>query len=92
MASKDVSSIRFVLPLLLVFFIAAGSAIGCPEHRATAAYRTKAINTRSVSSMAPVVITYGGPASYQRCTDTKYGTNRVNVPVRRGYYLSLIHI
>jgi hypothetical protein len=76
MASKGVTrifgNIGFVLPLLLIFFTAAGSAYACPEHRSKAAYRTKAINTRTVSYMAPVVITYGG-----RCADNIYGTRRV---------------
>ena len=38
MASKDVTSVfgstRFVLPLILIFFIGAGSAIACPKHKA----------------------------------------------------------
>jgi len=76
MASKGVTrifgKIGFFLPLLLIFFTAAGSAYACPEHRSKAAYRTKAINTRTVSYMTPVVITYGG-----RCADNINGTRRV---------------
>jgi hypothetical protein len=86
MASKDVTSffgsIRFVLPLILIFFIAAGSAYACPKHRSTAAYRTNSYS-RNVSYMAPVVITYGG-----RCADNRYGTRRVKYVSRRdnAYY------
>jgi len=75
MASKGVTRIFGkigFLPLLLIFFTAAGSAYACPEHRSKAGYRTKAINTRTVSYMTPVVITYGG-----RCADNIYGTRRV---------------
>src|SRR6187402_505594 len=76
MASKGVTrifgKIGFFLPLLLIFFTVAGSAYACPEHRSKAAYRTKAINTRTVSYMTPVVITYGG-----RCADNINGTRRV---------------
>ena len=76
MSSKDVTkifgNIGSVLPLLLIFFTAAGSAYACPEHRSKAAHRTKAINTRTVSYMTPVVITYGG-----RCADNISGTRRV---------------
>ena len=87
MASKDVTSVfgstRFVLPLILIFFIGAGSAIACPKHKSTAAHRTKSLNTRTVSYLTPVVITYGG-----RCADTRFGTRRVkHVSVRdNGYY------
>jgi hypothetical protein len=87
MASKDLTSffgsIRFVLPLILIFFIAAGSANACPNHRSSAAYRTNSYSTRKVSYMAPVVITYGG-----RCADTRYGTRRVKYVSMRdnGYY------
>jgi hypothetical protein len=85
MASKDVArffgSIRFVLPLILIFFIAAGSAIACPKHTSKAGHRTKSLNTRTVSYMTPVVITYGG-----RCADN--GTRRVKYVSTRdnGYY------
>src|SRR4030095_4094453 len=76
MASKGVTrilgNIGFVLPLLLIFFTAAGSAYACPEHTTRAAYRTKAINTRTVSYMTPVVINYGG-----RCAGNISGTRRV---------------
>ncbi|HJS52591.1 MAG TPA: hypothetical protein VJ781_11875 [Pyrinomonadaceae bacterium] len=76
MTSKGVTrlfgNIGSVLPLLLIFFTAAGSAYACPEHRSKAAYRTKAINTRTVSHMAPVVINYGG-----RCADNINGARRV---------------
>ena len=87
MASTDVTSffgsIRFVLPLILIFFIAAGSAFACPKHTGKAAYRTKSYSTRNVSYMAPVVITYGG-----RCSDSQYGTRRVKYVSMRdnGYY------
>ena len=87
MASKDVTSVfgstRFVLPLILIFFIGAGSAIACPKHKSTAAHRTKSLNTRTVSYLTPAVITYGG-----RCADTRFGTRRVkHVSVRdNGYY------
>jgi hypothetical protein len=87
MASKDVTSIfgntRFFLPLILIFFIAAGSALACPEHSSRAAHRTKAIGTRSVSYMTPVVITYG-----VRCADDRYSTRRVKYVSMRdnGFY------
>jgi hypothetical protein len=87
MASKDVTSIfgntRFFLPLILIFFIAAGSALACPEHTGKAAHRTKAIGTRSVSYMTPVVITFGG-----RCADDRYSTRRVKYVSMRdnGFY------
>ena len=77
MASNDVTrvfgSIRFVLPLILIFFIGAGSAYACPKHTGKAAHRSKSISTRNVSYMTPTVITYGG----QRCSDNRYGTRRV---------------
>ncbi len=85
MASKDVTrffgSIRFVLPLVLIFFIAAGSAIACPNHTGKAAHRTKSLNTRTVSYMAPVVINYGG-----RCADSRMSTRRVRYVRDNGYY------
>lgn len=85
MASKDVTrvfgSIRFVLPLILIFFIAAGSAYACPKNTGKAGHRTKSFSTRNVSYMAPVAVTNGG-----RCSD--YGTRRVTYVSMRdnGYY------
>jgi hypothetical protein len=89
MASKDVTSrsagsIRFLLPLILIFLIAAGSAYGCPEHKATAAYRSKAINTRTVSLFAPTVITYRRPVSYRRCANIAYGARGARYIAVRG--------
>ena len=92
MASKDVTSsfgsIGLLLPLILIFLIGASSALGCPGHTTRSAYRTKAINTRTVSFYAPTVITYRSPASYGDCARSTYGTRGVRyVSVRdNGYH------
>lgn len=88
MASKDVTSnagsIRFLLPLILIFLIAAGSAYGCPDNKTRAAYRTKAINTRTVSLYAPTVITYRRPVSYRNCVSNVYNTRGARYIAVRG--------
>jgi hypothetical protein len=71
MPSKDATSsfgrIGFLLPLLLIFLTAEYTTYACPDHNTRVVYRTKAANTRTVSLMAPTVITYKAPASYERC-------------------------
>ena len=87
MASYDVTSIfgrtRLFLPLILIFFIAAGSALACPQHTGRVSNRTRTISTRNVSYMTPVVISYGG-----RCADDRSSTRRVKYVSMRdnGYY------
>lgn len=87
MLSKDATSIigkiGFLLPLLLILFIATDAAAACPEYRTSAAYRTTAVNTRTVAYTAPTVITYRAPASYRLCGDSLYDTRRVRYVVMR---------
>ncbi len=64
--TRSLGRLGLLFPLLLILLITADPAFACPGHKTTAAYRTKTINTRTVSGIPTTVITYRGPAS-QRC-------------------------
>jgi len=86
-ATRCFGRLGLLLPLILIF-LAADSAFACPEHTGRVVYRTRSINTRMASRMPATVIRYRGPASYQRCGDSLYGTRGARyVAVRNnGYY------
>jgi hypothetical protein len=83
-AARCFGSVGILLPLILIFLVAADATYACPEKR-TVSYRTRVISNRSISPMATTVITYGGPARYRGCSDT---TKRVKYVAVRGdsYY------
>ena len=83
-AARIIGRIGFLLPLLLISLIAANTAAACPEKRTSAAFRTKAINTRTVAYMSPTVITYRAPATYRLCGNSLYDTRRVKYVALRG--------
>jgi len=85
-ATRFFGSVGILLPLILIFLIAADAAYACPEHR-TVAYRTKVIK-RSGSIMPTTVITYGGPAALRGCSDSSRVTRGVRYVAVRGdsYY------
>ncbi len=72
-ATSVIGRVGLLIPLVLIFLIAADSAYACPGHKSKVAYRTKAIN-RTVSGMPTTVIAYRAPASYRRCGDNLYDT------------------
>jgi hypothetical protein len=81
-ATRGIGSVGILLPLILIFLIAAGAAFACPGTRVV--YRTRTAN-RLAPSMGTTVISYGG----QPCGDISYNnTRRVRyVAVRgNGYY------
>jgi len=88
MTSKDAASIfgriGFFPLLFLTFLIAADPVSACPQHRSTAAYRTRAVASRTVSTMAPVVISYRAPATYRRCGSNLYDTRGARYVAARG--------
>jgi hypothetical protein len=85
-ATRFFGSVGILLPLILIFLIAADAAYACPEKR-TVAYRTKVIK-RSGSIMPTTVITYGGPAALRGCSDNARVTRRSKYIAVRGdsYY------
>jgi hypothetical protein len=74
-ATRSFGSVVLLLPVFLIFLIAADASYACPDKTAVA-YRTKVIQTRSVP-MGSTVITYGGPVSYRRCANNAYGMRTV---------------
>lgn len=87
MQLKDATSrfggLGLLIPLILIF-LTADSAFACPGNKTGAAYRTRAINTRTVSLMKPTVISYRAPASYQRCGANMYDTRGARYVAMRG--------
>lgn len=79
-ATRHFGSVGLLIPLILIF-IAADSAYACPGNKTKAGYRIKTANTRTVSHMAPIVISYGGPA---RCVNNVYGTRQARYIAVRG--------
>lgn len=80
-AARRIGSVGLLIPLFLIFIIAADSAYACPGNKTKAGYRIKSTNTRTVSHMAPIVISYGGPA---RCVNNVYGTRQAKYIAVRG--------
>ena len=70
-ATRRFGRVVILIPLTLIFLTAADSALACPGHKTKAAYRTRAINTRTVPT---TVISYRAPASYRRCGANLYDT------------------
>lgn len=73
-ATRIFGSVGLIIPLFLIILTAADPAFACPEHTSKVAYRTKSINTRTVSTMPTTVISYRAPASYRRCGANLYDT------------------
>ena len=82
-ATRCIGRVGVLLPLILIF-LAADSALACPEHTGRVAYRTKAVKTRTVGHMPTTVITYRAPASYRRCANNVYDTRGVSYTAKRG--------
>jgi hypothetical protein len=83
-ATRDLGSVRILLPVFLIFLIAAGAAYACPGTRVV--YRTRTVN-RNAPLMGTTVISYGG----QPCGDVSYrNTRRVRYTNigGSGYYTS----
>jgi len=80
-ATRFFGNVGLLLPVFLIFLIAAGTGLACPDTR-TVTYRTRVITNRS--HMPTTLITYGGPAAYRGCSDNSGLTRRVKyVAVRR---------
>ena len=73
-ATRFFGRVGLFIPLTLIFLTAADSALACPGHKTKAAYRTRAITTRTVSHIPTTVISYRAPASYRRCGANLYDT------------------
>ena len=84
-AARNYGRVGLLLPLVLIFFTAADSAFACPEHTSRVAYRTKSINSRTVSYMPTTVISYRAPASYRRCGANMYDTRGARYVAARSY-------
>lgn len=80
-ATRHFGRVGLLIPLFLIFIIAADSAYACPGNKTKAGYRIRTTNTRTVSHMAPIVISYGGPA---RCVNNVYGTRQAKYIAVRG--------
>ena len=81
-ATRGIGSVGILLPLILIFLIAAGATYACPGTRVV--YRTRTAN-RLAPSMGTTVISYGG----QPCGDISYrNTRRVRYTTvgDSGYY------
>lgn len=97
MKFKDATStfgrVGLLFPLLLIILIGADSAFACPGHKTGAVYRTKAINSRTISGMPATVITYRGPAASRRCVNNVVATRGAryvavrNVPTSSARYV-----
>jgi len=86
-ATRRFGSVVLFIPLILIFLTVADTAFACPGSNTGVAYRTRSINTRTVSAMPTTVITYRAPAAYGRCGDNMYDTlGRRYVAVRRNNY------
>ena len=80
-ATRTFGSVGILLPLILIFLIAADAALACPGTQTRVVYRTRTVNSRTVPLMGTTVISYGGSA---RCGDSAYVTRPVRyVAVRR---------
>ena len=82
-ATGSHGSVGILLPLILIFLIAAGSTYACPGTRVV--YRTRTVSSRSIPLMGTTVITYGG----QPCGQSIYAPRPTRyVAVRRAdsYY------
>ena len=81
-ATRSLGSVGILLPLVLIFLIAAGSTYACPGTRVV--YRTRTVSR--VAPMGTTLITYGG----QPCTETAYVARPTRYIAVRGnsYYSS----
>jgi hypothetical protein len=85
-ATRSFGSVGILLPLILIFLIAADAAHACPGTQTRVVYRTRTLNSRTVPVMGTTVITYGGTPS-ARCGDNMYRTQSVRyVAARRNSY------
>jgi len=89
-ATRCFGSVGILLPLILIFLIAADAAYACPGTSSRVVYRTRTINSRTMPMMRTTVISYGGPSSYARCGDSMNVTRNVKYVAVRGndYYSS----
>lgn len=83
-ATRIFGRLGLLLPLTLIFLMAADSAYACPEHTSKALYRTKTIKARTVSHMPTTVISYRAPAAYKRCGSSLYDTRGAKYVAVRG--------
>jgi hypothetical protein len=82
-ATRNFGSVGILLPLILIFLIAADATYACPGSQTRVVYRTSTLNSRTVPLMGTTVITYRGTPS-ARCGDNAYVTRPVKyVAVRR---------
>jgi len=85
-ATRSFGSVGSLLALVLILI--AADAIQAQRNRTIVVYRTRTINTRPISYMAPTVIMYRSPASYRSYgDDSMYYTRGVRyVSPRSSYY------